>query len=55
MKTEKEIREEELELGFNMKLPLCAKCGKNEVYQNIYTMDWCEPCIWEFVKDDSNN
>ncbi len=34
---------------------ICTKCGVNEIYVDIRTMDWCEPCIWEFVKDDSNN
>ncbi len=30
----------------------CVKCGRNEIYRDIKTMDWCEPCIWEFVKND---
>lgn len=32
------------------KKKLCSKCGKNEVYLNIETLDWCEPCIWRFVQ-----
>jgi hypothetical protein len=27
----------------------CACCGENEVYLDIRTLDWCEPCIWRFV------
>jgi len=37
------------ELPLGQAKRLCAKCGKNEVYQEIRTMDWCEPCIAKFV------
>lgn len=30
----------------------CVKCGERGVYdQRLRNMDWCEPCIWEFVRD----
>ncbi len=36
--------------------PICSKCGKNNVYaQGGPHMDWCEPCLWESVKNDSNH
>ena len=31
----------------------CEKCKRREVYQpKIKTMNWCEPCIWNFVRED---
>ena len=41
-------------------VPLCSNCGSRKVYQpDIETMDWCEHCLWEYVKEDqvlgSNN
>lgn len=30
----------------------CAKCGKREVYQYSRTMNWCEECLWDLIKDD---
>ncbi len=33
--------------------PICSKCGKNTVYaKGGPHMDWCEPCLWDSVKDD---
>ena len=44
---------EQEELRFaQMEKRICTKCGKNEVYRDIKNMDWCEDCIWEFVKDE---
>ncbi len=48
-------REEQEEMKLTLEKRICVQCGVNEIYQNIKTMNWCEPCIWEFVKDDSNN
>jgi hypothetical protein len=31
---------------------LCAKCGKREPYLNIATLDWCEPCLFAYIKPD---
>ena len=39
----------ELPLEHNNKR-LCARCGRNEVYQDTKTMDWCEPCIAQLVE-----
>ncbi len=36
-------------------LPICSRCKVNKVYNGSENMDWCSDCIWEFVKDDSNN
>ena len=30
---------------------LCSKCGRNEVYRDLKGMDWCEPCINQFVME----
>jgi hypothetical protein len=29
---------------------LCANCGENEVYLDVRTLDWCEPCIAQLVE-----
>ena len=29
---------------------LCVRCRKRQVYLDIRTMDYCEPCIWDAVK-----
>jgi hypothetical protein len=31
---------------------LCARCRQRQVYLDIKTMDYCEPCIWDVVKTD---
>ena len=31
---------------------LCANCGENEVYLDVRTLDWCEPCIAQQVERD---
>jgi hypothetical protein len=42
---------EELPL-FNSDKPICTKCGVNRVYAQGGThIEWCEPCVWEFVKE----
>ncbi len=42
----------ELPLKIESKYPLCAKCGVERVYAaGGPHQDWCEPCIWEFVKE----
>jgi hypothetical protein len=28
---------------------ICEKCGKRETYS---TATWCEPCLWNLIKDD---
>ncbi len=33
-------------------LPICSKCKVNKVFNGSKTMDWCQSCIWEFVKED---
>jgi len=30
----------------------CSKCGRNVVYQDIATMDFCEPCLWNSLSSD---
>ncbi len=32
--------------------PRCTRCGLNEVYLNIHTLDLCEPCILAIVQED---
>ncbi len=44
---------ETAELGLEVDGRTCTKCGKRKVYQNIESMDWCEPCIWAHVKDST--
>jgi hypothetical protein len=45
--------EQQLELGLRLeKKGLCTSCGIRERYNESATMDWCEPCIWEYVRDD---
>lgn len=36
-------------LGLEYHKRLCVKCGMNEVYLDIETLDWCEECIWKYV------
>jgi hypothetical protein len=43
------IRNHNLELGLAFGKRMCSRCGEREVYQDTKTMDWCEPCIAEFV------
>jgi len=31
---------------------ICTRCGVREVYQDIKTMDFCEECLWDLIKDD---
>ena len=45
-----DVEQGELELHYDKRL--CTRCGLNEVYNGSEHMDWCEPCIWEFVKDE---
>ncbi len=45
--------ESTLFLQLDIQNRICVKCGRNQIYQDIKTMDWCEPCLWEFVKEDS--
>jgi hypothetical protein len=30
----------------------CAKCGFREVYLDLATNDWCEECLWDYIKPD---
>jgi hypothetical protein len=32
--------------------PICKNCGVNETYYDSPTMDWCESCLWNLIKDD---
>ncbi len=47
------VQEEEIErklVATRSKRRICSRCGGRPVYMpRIPTMDWCEPCIWEFV------
>jgi hypothetical protein len=45
-----DINPRQLQLPLPQTKRMCAKCGQREVYQDIATMDWCEPCIWRFVR-----
>jgi hypothetical protein len=37
------------ELNLVEKKRICERCGLNEVYLNIKTQTWCEPCLWRFL------
>ncbi len=46
----KSVRGEQLQLEYHK--VLCAKCGIREIYQYSRTMDWCEECLWDLIKED---
>jgi hypothetical protein len=46
------IEKHNLELGLESGKRLCSRCGEREVYQDTKTMDWCEPCLWNHVKEE---
>ena len=41
-------------IKWNRPIPMCSNCGARRVYlPEIETMDWCEHCLWEYVREDS--
>jgi hypothetical protein len=47
------IEKHNLELELESGRRLCSRCGEREVYQDTKTMDWCEPCLWNHVKEEN--
>jgi hypothetical protein len=47
------IEKHNLELGLESGRRLCSRCGEREVYQDTKTMDWCEPCLRNHVKEEN--
>ena len=51
-KMSRRIREDETTLMFpEVQKRICSRCGRNEVYQDLKNMDWCEECINQFVME----
>jgi hypothetical protein len=46
----KAAMERQLKLTYEKKR-MCKKCRERPVYLDIKGMDWCEECMWKFVKE----
>ena len=57
---EKVLKTRKIRLVYQTELSLpypkrkCARCGNAEIYLDLISMDYCEPCLWESLSSDSD-